>query len=105
LRSWSANLCGRKLWIFFPPEYSHCLFDKNFNHSSAENKSGDDTPTSHLVYNVVLPVDSEQFPYFDIAMKHAICLIQYAGKFYHHLHHIFFVILVKLINTVIEHIL
>lgn len=26
--SWSANVCGRKQWLFLPPSQSHCIFDR-----------------------------------------------------------------------------
>jgi hypothetical protein len=26
--SWSANVCGRKLWLFLEPSQSHLIFDR-----------------------------------------------------------------------------
>lgn len=26
--SWSANVCGKKLWYFSPPSQTHLLFDR-----------------------------------------------------------------------------
>ena len=26
--SWSANICGRKQWLFLPPSQSHRVFDR-----------------------------------------------------------------------------
>lgn len=29
--SWSANVCGKKRWLFLPPSQSHLLFDRQDN--------------------------------------------------------------------------
>ncbi|CAL9760646.1 unnamed protein product [Musa acuminata subsp. burmannicoides] len=47
--SWSANVCGRKLWLFLPPSQCHLVFDGNFRSS---------------VYNVYGDVSEAQFPGF-----------------------------------------
>ncbi|XP_021311059.1 jmjC domain-containing protein 4 isoform X2 [Sorghum bicolor] len=47
--SWSANVCGRKQWLFLPPSQSHCIFDRNMRSS---------------VYNLHDDVSEKQFPEF-----------------------------------------
>lgn len=47
--SWSANVCGRKLWLFLPPSQSHLIFDRNLRSS---------------VYNIN-DVSEKQFPDFN----------------------------------------
>uniref|UniRef100_A0A0E0FMX5 JmjC domain-containing protein n=1 Tax=Oryza nivara TaxID=4536 RepID=A0A0E0FMX5_ORYNI len=48
--SWSANVCGRKLWLFLPPSQSHFVFDRNLRSS---------------VYNINDDVSEKQFPEFN----------------------------------------
>ncbi|XP_072993654.1 arginine-specific demethylase JMJ20 [Typha latifolia] len=47
--SWSANVCGRKLWLFLPPSQCHLIFDRNLK---------------SLVYDVNDDVSEAQFPGF-----------------------------------------
>ncbi|WOK92577.1 jmjC domain-containing protein 4 isoform X1 [Canna indica] len=47
--SWSANVCGRKLWLFLPPSLCHLVFDRHFRSS---------------VYNIYDDVSETQFPGF-----------------------------------------
>uniref|UniRef100_A0A0E0JJW8 JmjC domain-containing protein n=1 Tax=Oryza punctata TaxID=4537 RepID=A0A0E0JJW8_ORYPU len=48
--SWSANVCGRKLWLFLPPSQSRFVFDRNLQSS---------------VYNINDDVSEKQFPEFN----------------------------------------
>ncbi|KAM0945820.1 putative transcription factor & chromatin remodeling &Metalloenzymes JmjC family [Dioscorea sansibarensis] len=47
--SWSANVCGRKLWHLLPPSQSHLVFDRNLKNS---------------VYDAYDKVSDVQFPDF-----------------------------------------
>ncbi|KAL6608095.1 hypothetical protein ACP70R_041158 [Stipagrostis hirtigluma subsp. patula] len=47
--SWSANVCGRKQWLFLPPSQSHRIFDRNMRTS---------------VYSLDDDVSEKQFPEF-----------------------------------------
>ncbi|GJN18684.1 hypothetical protein PR202_gb05872 [Eleusine coracana subsp. coracana] len=44
--SWSANVCGRKQWLFLSPSQSHRVFDRNMR-SSVYNLN-DDVPEKHF---------------------------------------------------------
>lgn len=48
--SWSANVCGRKQWLFLPPSQSHLIFDRNMRSS---------------VYSLNDDVPEKQFPEFN----------------------------------------
>ncbi|KAM0900933.1 hypothetical protein ACQ4PT_020319 [Festuca glaucescens] len=50
--SWSANVCGRKLWLFLEPSQSHLIFDRNLRSS---------------VYDINGDVSEKQFPDFNKA--------------------------------------
>ncbi|CAM0881308.1 unnamed protein product [Alopecurus aequalis] len=50
--SWSANVCGRKLWLFLEPSQSHLMFDRNLRSS---------------VYDINDDVSEKQFPGFNKA--------------------------------------
>nr|BAK03160.1 predicted protein [Hordeum vulgare subsp. vulgare] len=50
--SWSANVCGRKLWLFLAPSQSHLIFDRNLRSS---------------VYDINEDVSEKQFPEFNKA--------------------------------------
>ncbi|GAQ84084.1 hypothetical protein KFL_001750210 [Klebsormidium nitens] len=47
--SWSANVCGRKLWRLLPPDQAWMLFDRHGRSS---------------VYDIDAPIDAAQFPHF-----------------------------------------
>ncbi|KAG1347031.1 2-oxoglutarate and iron-dependent oxygenase JMJD4 [Cocos nucifera] len=47
--SWSANVCGKKQWLFLPPSQRHLVFDRHLKYS---------------VYNVYDDVSETQFPGF-----------------------------------------
>lgn len=47
--SWSANVCGKKLWLFLPPSQCHLVFDRSFKTS---------------VYDVYEEVSETRFPHF-----------------------------------------
>ncbi|KAK4804295.1 hypothetical protein SAY86_004112 [Trapa natans] len=47
--SWSANVCGKKQWLFLPPSQHHLVFDRNMKNS---------------VYDIFNNVDNESFPGF-----------------------------------------
>ncbi|KAJ6811101.1 jmjC domain-containing protein 4 isoform X1 [Iris pallida] len=51
--SWSANVCGRKRWLFLPPSKCHHIFDRNFKSS---------------VYDVHSDVSETKFPSFHKAV-------------------------------------
>jgi hypothetical protein len=60
--SWSTNICGRKLWIFFPPSQEEFFKDSHGN----------------TVYDVLEHVDKKQFPNFHRCTP--IKVIQEAGE-------------------------
>lgn len=45
--SWSANVCGSKLWLFLPPSQHHLVSDRNMKNS---------------VYNILEEVNESKFP-------------------------------------------
>ncbi|XP_010550689.1 PREDICTED: jmjC domain-containing protein 4 [Tarenaya hassleriana] len=47
--SWSANVCGRKRWLFLPPSQSHYVFDRYMK---------------NCVYDIFEDVDDTKFPGF-----------------------------------------
>lgn len=51
--SWSANVCGKKQWLFLPPSQCHLIFDRNFKTS---------------VYDVYGDVSEIKFPGFKMAV-------------------------------------
>ncbi|XP_024170344.1 2-oxoglutarate and iron-dependent oxygenase JMJD4 isoform X1 [Rosa chinensis] len=51
--SWSANVCGKKQWLFLSPSQSHLVFDRNMKNS---------------VYNIFDDVSETKFPGFAKAM-------------------------------------
>ncbi|XP_021733579.1 jmjC domain-containing protein 4-like [Chenopodium quinoa] len=51
--SWSANVCGTKLWLFLPPAQRHLVFDRHFKSS---------------VYNIFEDVNHSKFPGFKKAI-------------------------------------
>lgn len=51
--SWSANICGRKIWFFLPPSQCHLIFDRNLKNS---------------VYDVHSNVSETTFPGFKQAV-------------------------------------
>lgn len=51
--SWSANICGKKQWLFLPPSQRHLVFDRHLKYS---------------VYNVLDDVSETQFPHFKQAI-------------------------------------
>ncbi|KAJ9677820.1 hypothetical protein PVL29_022666 [Vitis rotundifolia] len=51
--SWSANVCGKKKWLFLPPSQSHLVFDRNMKSS---------------VYNICEDVNEAKFPGFKKAV-------------------------------------
>jgi hypothetical protein len=63
--SWSANICGKKKWIFFPPGEEDCLKDIN----------------GHLVFDVNSEElkDPSKYPNYN-RLKHRFEVIQSAGE-------------------------
>ncbi|GMH21500.1 hypothetical protein Nepgr_023342 [Nepenthes gracilis] len=51
--SWSANVCGTKLWLFLPPPQCHLVFDRHMKSS---------------VYNIFEEVDESKYPGFKKAV-------------------------------------
>ncbi|XP_047341595.1 2-oxoglutarate and iron-dependent oxygenase JMJD4 [Impatiens glandulifera] len=51
--SWSANVCGKKLWYLLPPSQSHLVFDRNMKTS---------------VYDILEETDQVKFPGFKEAI-------------------------------------
>ncbi|GLT83812.1 hypothetical protein SLE2022_020820 [Rubroshorea leprosula] len=51
--SWSANVCGRKMWLFLPPSQCHLVFDRNMR---------------SCVYNIFEDVSETKFPGFNKAI-------------------------------------
>ncbi|KAL2936120.1 JmjC domain-containing protein 4 [Bienertia sinuspersici] len=51
--SWSANVCGTKLWLFLPPAQRHLVFDRHMKNS---------------VYNIFEDVNESKFPGFNKAV-------------------------------------
>ncbi|KAJ8449078.1 hypothetical protein Cgig2_004133 [Carnegiea gigantea] len=51
--SWSANVCGRKLWLFLPPDQCHLVFDRYMKNS---------------LYNIFDNVNESKFPGFKKAV-------------------------------------
>ncbi|KAM7273688.1 hypothetical protein ACFE04_028352 [Oxalis oulophora] len=48
--SWSANVCGKKKWVFLPPSQSHLVFDRN---------------GKNCIYNIFDDIDETKFPGFN----------------------------------------
>lgn len=56
--SWSANICGRKRWLLFPPSVSHHLRDSTgVLVSDAQNGSQDRWPNLHLALEQSIEVE------------------------------------------------
>ncbi|TXG50233.1 hypothetical protein EZV62_022757 [Acer yangbiense] len=85
--SWSANVCGKKKWLFLPPSQHHLVFDRHANLYFPSN-------LKNCVYNIFDDVSETNFPGFKKAshqlsgwnalknkMKSSLCLVDGIIKF------------------------
>ncbi|EEF51959.1 2-oxoglutarate and iron-dependent oxygenase JMJD4 isoform X3 [Ricinus communis] len=76
--SWSANICGKKKWIFLSPSQCHLVFDRNMKNT---------------VYNIFEDVSETQFPGFKKAIwleciQNQNEIIFVPSRWYHQVHNL-----------------